>query len=275
MSISDAELRHELQHVKLGRRVLGYNRKAVDLLLEGLADNYESLSSELAQLETASNQLRETTLERDELRLRVSELETGSGTSRELDALVRDTLATAERDANALRAQAVREADELRLQARKESTRAIANARIEAHLDTNGGDSRRTRRWDGAHLSLDRAAGRADAVLYANELGSDELGAECRQIRIELQRLEREVAWIEQHALLAAGAAASDQGPAGREGAADPIEAPFRDLGPAHSQAAHPGTHELAAPAARGLGLERRRPLRATTALSSGDGPSG
>jgi len=159
MSITHEELRHELQHLKLGRRLLGYDPKAIDMLLERLVASYEQLSEELDRLAVTGTELTAVTLERDELRLRVAELQTDSGISRELGALVRDTLISAQRAANELRSEARREATELRAEARKESVR------------------------------LSEAA-RAKTTALAER---DRLDEECRMLGAELRRLEEQL----------------------------------------------------------------------------------
>ena len=132
MSITHAELLHELRHVKLGRRLLGYNRKAVKMLLEQLSTSYEELAGELETVETLRRELNDVTSERDELRLRVSELDVGSATTRELAALVQETLASAQRAAEDLRAAGKREAEELRSNALRGAGRAVDAARAES-----------------------------------------------------------------------------------------------------------------------------------------------
>ena len=132
MSISHAELLHELQHVKLGKRLLGYDRKAVTMLLEQLATSYEDVPDKLARLEAVSRELAEATAERDELRGRVSELDDHSDTTRELAQLVQDTLAAAQRASDELRAAAAREAEEIRSNAVTDAARTVDAARSES-----------------------------------------------------------------------------------------------------------------------------------------------
>ena len=160
MAITHGELRHELQHVKFKRSVRGYDRRAVDLFLEQVVTSYEELSQEISRLEGAATELTAATLERNELRLRVAELEHDSGVSRELAALVRDTLVSAQQAANELRSEAKREVDELRTEARKEAARAVADARSAAH------------------------------VLRNAETQRDALAEECRQLQGQIARLE-------------------------------------------------------------------------------------
>lgn len=49
----------EIQHVKLGRRVLGYRRQTVDRLLEDVTASYETTWHELEQLRAEFDRLRE------------------------------------------------------------------------------------------------------------------------------------------------------------------------------------------------------------------------
>ena len=169
MAMPHAELEHELEHLKLGTSVLGYDRKAVDMLLERLAPNYEELWIELAGLEALRNELRATRLERDELRLRVAELQNGSSTSRELAALVRNTITSAQHGANEIRADARHEAGALRSRARREPTRAPDGGRTGVRpMEVPGQPVARSRRQEVEHAQLDAA---------------------CRRLTEELERL--------------------------------------------------------------------------------------
>jgi cell division initiation protein len=84
----------EIRHVKLDRRVLGYERRAVDALLLEIAASFEDVWRERADL-------------RDEIERLESELQRG----REIEEALRSTLLSAERIADELRARAHREAD--------------------------------------------------------------------------------------------------------------------------------------------------------------------
>ncbi len=96
----------EIRHVKLGRRLGGYDRPATDALLLRIAESFEDVWRERADL-------------RDEIERLESEL----ARFRELEVLLRNTLVSAERSADELRAQAHREADvildEARVKARE------------------------------------------------------------------------------------------------------------------------------------------------------------
>jgi cell division initiation protein len=84
----------EIRHVQLDRRVLGYERKAVERLLEEIAASFEDVWRERADL-------------RDEIERLESELHR----QREIEEALRSTLLSAERMADELRARAHREAD--------------------------------------------------------------------------------------------------------------------------------------------------------------------
>ena len=84
----------EIRHVKLERRLLGYERRAVEQLLEEIAASFEDAWRERADL-------------RDEIERLESELQRG----REIEEALRSTLLSAERIADELRARAHRESD--------------------------------------------------------------------------------------------------------------------------------------------------------------------
>ena len=92
--------------MKLGRRLGGYDRPATDALLLRIAESFEDVWRERADL-------------RDE----IERLEDELARFRELEVLLRNTLVSAERSADELRAQAHREAgvilDEARVKARE------------------------------------------------------------------------------------------------------------------------------------------------------------
>ena len=102
MSITPVEIRH----VKLGRRLGGYDRSATDALLVRIAESFEDVWRDRA-----------------DLREEIERLEGELARFRELEVLLRNTLVSAERSADELRAQAHREADvildEARVKARE------------------------------------------------------------------------------------------------------------------------------------------------------------
>ena len=84
----------EIRHVRLARGLLGYRRASVDTLLEEIADSFEDVWRERADLADKVE-----LLEGDLVRFR------------ELEALLRTTLVSAERAAHELKDQARREAE--------------------------------------------------------------------------------------------------------------------------------------------------------------------
>ena len=97
----------EIRHVDLRRAWLrGYRRRPVDQLLEEIADSFEQVWRERADL---SDQL--------------DELETEAAKHRELEALLRSTLVSAERAAQDMKEQARRESDLIVQEAHAESRR--------------------------------------------------------------------------------------------------------------------------------------------------------
>jgi cell division initiation protein len=95
----------EIRHIKLGRAALGYKRAAADAVLAEIAESFEDVWRERADLAD-----------------RVEQLEADLVRYRELEALLRTTLVSAERTSAELKEQAHREArlivDEAHLQSR-------------------------------------------------------------------------------------------------------------------------------------------------------------
>lgn len=104
----------EIRHVKLGRRLGGYERPAVDRLLDEIASSFERVWRERADL-------------RDELERLESELQR----RRETEDALRSTLLSAERTADELRARAHREADLIVEEARARAREVAAAADAE------------------------------------------------------------------------------------------------------------------------------------------------
>ena len=104
----------EIRHVRLGRGLLGYGRTATDALLDEIATSFEDVWRERADLADKVEQL-----EGDLVRYR------------ELEALLRATLVSAERAAAELKDQARREADlivgEAHSEARSITRQAVAD----------------------------------------------------------------------------------------------------------------------------------------------------
>jgi cell division initiation protein len=107
----------EIRHVSLPRRPVGYERKATDQLLADIAGSFEHVWRERADL-------------RDEM----EELESELARQKELETTLRNTLISAERMADDMRAQARREADVI-----------VAEARAAARDITSGAETERER----------------------------------------------------------------------------------------------------------------------------------
>jgi cell division initiation protein len=104
----------EIRHVKLPRRPLGYGRGAVEALLADVVASYEDVWRDRADL-------------RDEL----ERLEAEVARYKELDVLLRNSLVSAERAADELRAQAGKEADTILEEARLRARDIVALAEAE------------------------------------------------------------------------------------------------------------------------------------------------
>jgi cell division initiation protein len=114
----------ELRHVRLPRRPFGYRRSTTDRLLADVAESFE-----------------EVWRERGDLADKVEQLENDLVRYRELEALLRTTLVSAERASQEVRGQAKREADlilsEAHAEARAVTRRAAAEReRLLAHTHT-------------------------------------------------------------------------------------------------------------------------------------------
>jgi cell division initiation protein len=105
----------EIRHVELRRAWLrGFNRAGVDRLLSDIADSFEDVWRERADLAD-----------------RLEELETEASKHRELEALLRSTLVSAERAAQDMKEQARRESDLIVQEAHAESRRIARSASAE------------------------------------------------------------------------------------------------------------------------------------------------
>jgi cell division initiation protein len=105
----------EIRHVALRRAWLrGYRRSGVDQLLEEIADSFEEVWRERADLSD-----------------RLEELETEAGKHKELEALLRSTLVSAERAAHDMKEQARRESDLIVQEAHAESRRVTRESAAE------------------------------------------------------------------------------------------------------------------------------------------------
>jgi cell division initiation protein len=104
----------EVRHISFARRPLGYSRTAVDALLGEVVESFEAVWRDRADL-------------RDEL----DRLEGELARYKELDVLLRNSLVSAERTADELRAQAGREAGLIVEQARARALEIAAGAEAE------------------------------------------------------------------------------------------------------------------------------------------------
>ncbi len=104
----------EIRHVRLPRRPLGYGTAPVDDLLDSVVTSFEDVWRDRADL-------------RDE----VERLEGEVARYKELDALLRNALVSAEKAADELRAQAGREADVILEEARVRAREIVANAEVD------------------------------------------------------------------------------------------------------------------------------------------------
>ncbi len=110
MSLTPVEVRH--QHLRRG--LLGYRRRAVDVLLEEIADSFEAVWRERADLAD-----------------RVEQLEADLARHVELEGLLRSTLISAERAAQEQRERARREADTILGEAHAEARIVTREARAQ------------------------------------------------------------------------------------------------------------------------------------------------
>jgi cell division initiation protein len=101
----------EIRHIRLGRGLLGYRRAPTDRLLEEVVSSFEGVWRDRADLADKVEQL-ESDLER----------------FRELEALLRTTLVSAERTAAELKTQAMRKAELIVEEARSEGRSIVRQA---------------------------------------------------------------------------------------------------------------------------------------------------
>jgi cell division initiation protein len=107
----------EIRHVELRRRFFrGYRRSAVDQLLNEIADSFEEVWRERADLSD-----------------RLDELDVQASKHEELEALLRSTLVSAERGAQDMKEQARRESDLIVREAHAEGRRIAREAAAERH----------------------------------------------------------------------------------------------------------------------------------------------
>jgi cell division initiation protein len=104
----------EIRHVKLGRRLFGYERKGTDSLLAEIVTSFEAVWRERADL-------------RDE----IEELGGELAYQKEIEGALRNTLISAERMAEDVRGQARREADVIISEARSVARSVVSGAENE------------------------------------------------------------------------------------------------------------------------------------------------
>lgn len=107
----------EIRHVALGRRPFGYDRGAVDALLDEIVESYEGVWRERADLGEE-----------------IERMEGEIARFKELEVLLRKTLVSAERSA-----------DDIRGQARREAALILEEARAKARETTVGAETERER----------------------------------------------------------------------------------------------------------------------------------
>jgi cell division initiation protein len=140
----------EIRHVKLRRGLFGYRRSQVDRLLEEVTESFENVWRERADHSD-----------------RVEHLDSELTRYRELEALLRTTLVSAERAAHELKDQAKREAETILLEAQAEARAITRSARGEREL--LAGEARRLRLLLHAALAAFDEADATAATLGANQ----------------------------------------------------------------------------------------------------------
>jgi cell division initiation protein len=143
----------EIRHVKLRRRLFGYDREAVDGLLAEVATSFEDVWRDRADV-------------RDEIERLESELRR----QREIEEALRNTLLSAERMADELRARAHQESDLIVEEARARAREIAASA--EAERERTHAEVRRLRGLE----SEVRAEYRAFLVAALERLDSEPNG---------------------------------------------------------------------------------------------------
>jgi cell division initiation protein len=110
----------EIKHIRLGRSLFGYRRGAVDQILEDVAESFEDVWRDRADLAD-----------------KVEHLEQELVRFKELEALLRTTLVSAERASQELREQARRESELVLTEAHAEARTIVRRAQAEReHLTT-------------------------------------------------------------------------------------------------------------------------------------------
>jgi cell division initiation protein len=136
----------EIRHLRFGRRVFGYRRAPIDECLEEIADSFETVWRDRADLAD-----------------RVEQLEGDLVRYRELENLLRATLVSAERAAHELKSQAAREAELIVDEAHAEARSIVRGA--SAERERLLAESNRVRALMRAALeALDEGANGADGA---------------------------------------------------------------------------------------------------------------
>jgi cell division initiation protein len=135
----------EIRHVTIGRGLFGYRRPATNRLLDEIAESFEDVWRDRADLAE-----------------RVEQLEADLVRYRELETLLRTTLVSAERAAGDLREQAQRDAELIVREAEGEARAITRRARVER--DQLARDSLRVRALlSSALATLEESADRTPA----------------------------------------------------------------------------------------------------------------
>jgi len=128
----------EIRHIQLRKGIRGYRRPAVERLLADIAEDFEEVWRQRADLSD-----------------KVEQLESDLQRHRELEGLLRTTLVSAERSAQELKDQARREADNIVSEATARRApspggpRPSASASIARFVGSSRSCARRSRRWTG------------------------------------------------------------------------------------------------------------------------------
>jgi cell division initiation protein len=143
----------ELHHIELGRGLRGYRRRAVDRLLEEVAESFEEVWRERAEYAD-----------------RIEQLQAELVRHRELETLLRTTLVSAEKSAH-----------ELRDQARREAQLVVEEAHAEARSVTRAAAAERERLLAEARKVRALLEAALVAVEHAEREGKDRTEAETER----------------------------------------------------------------------------------------------
>jgi cell division initiation protein len=145
----------EIRHIRLRRAAFGYRRQLVDQILDDVADSFEDVWRDRADLAD-----------------KVEHLEQELVRFRELEALLRTTLVSAERASQELKDQARREAELVLAEAHKEA-RAVTR-RAQAEREYLAAEARRIRSLLRSALEVLDVEDAAPAVDLESESSTDE-----------------------------------------------------------------------------------------------------